>query len=345
MTSAPATHPYLAHQPTHFRGKMILVLVLLLFGGAAYGLYWFLHRPPAVRGMTNAMDNTAWPAWLKQPAKYEPVKAEPPAITPAARDLQAERLAELQRKLDEQQAQLDALKRQPAKTPAPAAHTAPKPKRVSNIFLTPAAPEPPKNGDAPGGATYLLAPGATKIPCQVETAMNSDVEGYFTAKTRVSVYDTQTGQHLLIPQNSTILGHDQSSQLLYGNERMNTISLTLALPDGSSYELGKAPVTDQQGMAGLTGDVNNHWWRLLGAVIVTGALRGGQQALQQSAASAGGADTVAVSIAGSGATKGTQVMGRAMDTRPTITVEAGQLCNVILLKPLSLPAYADGRSN
>jgi type IV secretory pathway VirB10-like protein len=28
------------------------------------------------------------------------------------------------------------------------------------------------------------------------------------------IYDTATGRHLLVPQGSTILGHDQSSVLL-----------------------------------------------------------------------------------------------------------------------------------
>jgi type IV secretory pathway VirB10-like protein len=106
--------------------------------------------------------------------------------------------------------------------------------------------------------TYTVAPGATKIPCQVETAINSDVEGYLTAKVTSGVYDTATGRHLLVPQNSTVLGHDQSSNLLFGNERLPTVSLTLALPDGRSVELGNAPITDQQGVAGLTGKVNNH---------------------------------------------------------------------------------------
>jgi type IV secretory pathway VirB10-like protein len=130
------------------------------------------------------------------------------------------------------------------------------------LFLTPPQTEG-KQDAAPQEPTYVLAPGATKIPCQIETAMHSDVEGYFTAKTRVAVYDTATGQHLLIPQNSTILGHDQSSQLLYGNERMNAISLTLALPDGTSVDLGHAPVTDQQGVAGLTGKVDRSIYRSL----------------------------------------------------------------------------------
>src|SRR5439155_15054787 len=122
----------------------------------------------------------------------------------------------------------------------------------------------------PKTTAYTLAPGTTKLPCIVETAINSDVEGYLTARVSTNVYDTATGRHLLVPQGSTILGHDQSQQLLYGNERLPTISLTLTLPDGRSVDLGHAPITDQQGVAGLSGDVNNHWGRLFGAVFIGG---------------------------------------------------------------------------
>ena len=190
----------------------------------------------------------------------------------------------------------------------------------------------------PGVAEYVLAPGATKLPCILETSVNSDVEGYLTAKVSTNVYDTATGRHLLVPQGSTILGNDQSQQLLFGNERLNTISLTLALPDGRSVDLGKAPITDQQGVAGLTGDVNNHWLRLFGAVFIGGALRGGTQALQVAVSEAAGAQAF---ISGYNSTLNQAVsprLGRALDTRPTITIQAGQLCNIILIKPLSLPA-------
>ncbi len=172
----------------------------------------------------------------------------------------------------------------------------------------------------------------------IETAINSDVEGYFTAKVSTNVYDTATGRHLLVPQGSTILGHDQSSTLLYGNERLPTVSLTLALPDGRSVDLGQAPVTDQQGIAGLTGRVDQHFWRLLGAVFIGGALRGGQQAIQTGIAQAGPLGNVAGGIAATGSQAGQQRNGRALDTRPTIEVGAGQLCNVLLIKPLHLPA-------
>ena len=141
-----------------------------------------------------------------------------------------------------------------------------------------------------------------------------------------------------MPQGSTILGHDQSSTLLYGNERLPTISLTLALPDGRSVDMGQAPVTDHQGVAGLTGKVDQHFWRLFGAVFIGGALQGGMQALQLGAAQAGPVGQVGSGIAATGSQATQQRLGRALDTRPTITVDSGQLCHVLLTKPLHLPA-------
>jgi hypothetical protein len=126
--------------------------------------------------------------------------------------------------------------------------------------------------------------------------------------------------------------------LLYGNARLPTISLTLALPDGRAVDLGQAPVTDQQGVAGLTGRVNQHYGRLFGAVFIGGALRGGMQALQSSIAQASGVGQVAAGIGSLGNQAVTQRAGRAFDTRPTIEVDAEQLCNVLLTKPMYLPA-------
>ena len=108
--------------------------------------------------------------------------------------------------------------------------------------------------------------------------------------------------------------------------------------DGRSVDLGHAPITDQQGVAGLTGDVHNHWGRLFGAVFIGGALRGGTQALTTAMAGAAGAGQIAAGSSGVLNQAMNPRLGRALDTRPTITVEAGQLCNVILIKPLSLPA-------
>jgi hypothetical protein len=71
---------------------------------------------------------------------------------------------------------------------------------------------------------------------------------------------------------------------------------------------------------------------------VGGALRGGAQLVQLEAAQAGGIGQVAGGIAATGSQATQQRLGRALDTRPTITVASGQLCQVLLVKPLSLPA-------
>jgi type IV secretory pathway VirB10-like protein len=322
----------------------VVLLAVVTFAALIGGTIWLL-RTQARPFTMPLIDSTAWPAWMRQAQSYPPSEPEPPKPAAPVTDPNAAllaRLALIQAELDRQRLELDALKKRPSGTtivqaqqgqaakvtPAPTPH-------ASMLFVTHDLKEAPP---APKATEYTLAPGATKLPCIIETAINSDVEGYFTAKVEANVYDTATGRHLLVPQGSTILGHDQSSTLLYGNERLPTISLTPALPDGRSVDLGQAPITDQQGMAGLTGRVNQHYWRLFGAVFIGGALRGGMQALQLQTAGAAGAGQVAGGIAASGSQATQQRLGRALDTRPTIEVDSGQLCQVLLTKPLHLPA-------
>jgi type IV secretory pathway VirB10-like protein len=329
---------------TRLRVGRVLLLALLTGAALIGGTIWLL-RTQARPFTTPTVDSTAWPAWLRQAQTYPTTPPEPPTPAAPAPDPNAALLAKLgllQAELERQRQELEALKKRPAGTTIvppqqqQAAKVTPPPKaNASMLFVAHELKDPP----APPKVTeYTLAPGATKLPCIVETAINSDVEGYFTAKVSTNVYDTATGRHILVPQGSTILGHDQSSVLLYGNERLPTISLTLALPDGRSVDLGQAPVTDQQGIAGLTGRVNQHWWRLFGAVFIGGALRGGMQALQLEMAGAAGAGQVAAGISSVGNQAVQQRLGRALDTRPTIEVDSGQLCQVLLTKPLTLPA-------
>jgi type IV secretory pathway VirB10-like protein len=313
---------------------VLMILVMLAVCGGAY--YLVTHGGIGQVRRWVEKDTAVWPAWFKpQEIAYQP-KSQQLEVNhvQAQRDLNAEEIAKLKGRLTGIEATLEVLKNRKDPTPPPAKAPA-QPKKRSMLFVS----HELKEESTPPPNTYSLAPGATKIPCQVETAINSDVEGYLTAKVTSAVYDTATGQHLLIPQNSTILGHDKSNNLVFGNERLPMISLTLAFRDGRSVELGEAPITDQQGVAGLTGEVNNHWWRLLGAVFVGGSLRAGQQVVQTEIASQGGMAPAAGAFAGTANQAFQPRVTRAMDTRPTITVEAGQLCTVLLTKPLQLPVF------
>jgi type IV secretion system protein VirB10 len=313
--------------------------VLTLLAGSAIGAWvWVFHR--GQRGTAAVTESSVTPGWTASQLHYAKpeLKAEAPAPKPV--DLTAAELARLRAMLAEMQAEIEALKnrkttgttivQQQQQQAAPAKKTP-----GSMLFVSHDVKEGPLPSKTP---EYTLAPGSTKIPCIVETKINSDVPGYFTCRVSTNVFDTASGRHLLVAQGSTVLGHDHSQDLIFGNSRLPTVSLTLALPDGRSVDLGAAPVTDQQGVAGLTGDVDSHWWRLIGAVFIGGALRGGTQALQLAAADAAGVNTV---VSGYGSVINQAVsprLTRALDTRPTITVEAGQIANVLLIRPLSLPA-------
>ena len=183
---------------------------------------------------------------------------------------------------------------------------------------------------------YVLAPGDTKVSCVVEAKQNSDVESVGTVKLTTNLYDTDTRRRLLIPQGSTILVKYQSRNLVYGNQRLPEQSAILTLPNGTTKELNEEPVMDQVGQAGLVSSVDNHYARALGAVIIQGVLRGSQQTIAQTNPLAGG-------VAGSAAQYGQRVTQPYVDTRPTILVEAGEECLVILTRTIKLPEYREKR--
>jgi type IV secretion system protein VirB10 len=217
---------------------------------------------------------------------------------------------------------------------APAATPQKKPREHTPMLFI---EHPPEKKTQQEEDLYWLGAG-TWIPCTVEPRLNSDVPGHFTVKTRVPIYDTKTGQRLLIQQNQPIVAKDDAQALLFGNTRIPTFALTLSNPDGSSVELGEMPITDQLGTNGLTGTVNNHIWRLVWTSLFIGGLRGGQQALQAGLTTGDPTGAIAGSVAGQLSQTGQYRLGRAQDTRPTIEVHSGSLCNVLLTKALQLPA-------
>lgn len=318
------------------------LLGLVAVFGLCAGLYYWAKAAGWLKPVERAAkswDATPNGIGIKSRIVY-PAEPTPAVAMTNGRDPTQEQLDLLKRELAAQRALLEALQKRPQQAPMAAAPPKPPPPATKHrpmLFIT----HKVEASEAPEPDTYQLAPGATKLPCVVETAINSDVgDSFWTAKVRNDIYDTATGHRLLIPQGSTILGKAAGSVLLYGNERLPTFSLALSLPDGRSVDLGQAPATDQQGMAGLTGKVDQHYWRLFGAVFIGGALRGGAQAVMTEAAGAGPLGNIAGGIAGTTGQATQPRIGRALDTRPTIEVEAGSLCQVLLIKPLRLPAVA-----
>jgi hypothetical protein len=266
MTGAPRLddlHGPISPPPRVVRVRVVPWLIGLLVGcGVCVGVYDWAKAA----GWLTPVDRWAKP-WeatnhglgIKGKIVY-PAEPTPAVAVTNHRGLTQEQLDALTRELAAQRALLEAMHKEatPASAGAPVKATTPPPapKYRPMLFVTNTV-EPTED---PEPDTYQPAPGATKLPCVIETAIHSDAgDSFWTAKVRNDVYDSATGGRLLIPQGSTILGKAAGSALLYGNERMSTYSLTLSLRDGRSIDLGHAPATDQQGMAGLTGNVDQHY--------------------------------------------------------------------------------------
>ena len=91
------------------------------------------------------------------------------------------------------------------------------------------------------------------------------------------------------------------------------------------------------GTNGLSDQVDNHIWRLVWTSILGGGLEGGRQMLMVGAGQEG-AWPLAAGLANRGNSVAQQQITRAQDTRPTLTVRAGDLCQLLTTKALKLPA-------
>ena len=316
-------------------------LAVAAIGGMAY-TWWPRHwqQVPVLDEKSSVVFPTpVWNGYQSTPTpKLQQAVFEPDtrydALERQVRAIQAEdaKLREMLQQL--QHRPVEASKAPQA--PAPQAAPAPKPviPRHRDMGYLAFAQAEEKTDAEP---LYALAPGDAKIGCTVEAKQNSDVESIGTVKVTVNVFDTDSRRRLLIPQGSTILVQYQSRNLVYGNQRLPEHSTILTLPNGTTKELNEEPVMDQVGQAGLVSSVDTHFWRAVPAILIQGVLRGSQQTISSTNPVIGG-------VAGSAAQYGQRITQPYIDTRPTIVVEAGEECLVILTRTIQLPEYKEVRA-
>jgi type IV secretion system protein VirB10 len=109
--------------------------------------------------------------------------------------------------------------------------------------------------------------------------INSDLPGDLIAQVSENVYDTASGQHLLIPQGTKAFG-TYDSQVAYAQTRLLVVWKRLIFPDASTLELAGMPGADRGGYAGFHDKVDNHYFRLIGGAVLTSLLTAGFQLSQ-----------------------------------------------------------------
>lgn len=176
------------------------------------------------------------------------------------------------------------------------------------------------------------------IPGVLKSAINSDLPGLIRGIVSEDVYDTSTGINVLIPKGSTIVG-TYDSQIAYGQRRLLAVWTKLIFPDGSTLALKGMPAADQEGSAGLSGEVDNHYLRLFGAALATSVISAGYQ-LSQGAQSTVGAvaqtpgQTIASSLGQQLGQAGTSITTKNLAIQPTLINPVGQRFYVNVTKDI-----------
>lgn len=180
----------------------------------------------------------------------------------------------------------------------------------------------------------------TIIPTVLVTGINSDLPGTILGQVRENIYDTVSGNYLLIPQGSKVLA-SYDSMVAYGQERVLVCWQRLIRPDGTSLSLDCQPGVDLAGYAGFADSVDNHWWRVLTGVALGSVLAAGVVVPQGNVS--GYVPTIgqgmAANAAGAVNQAGQQITNRALNIQPTIKVRPGFSVNVLVTKDLVIPPY------
>lgn len=171
------------------------------------------------------------------------------------------------------------------------------------------------------------------IPVTLFTGINSDLPGRIIAQVRNTVYDTVTGNHVLIPQGSRIIG-EYDSVVAYGQERVLLAFSRIIFPNGNSINLEGMPGIDLSGYAGLSDKVNHHYVRLLTGVLLSALVSASAQETDD-------AEVFLRSAAAQTQDIGEKIAEKNLNIQPTITIRPGWSFNVFVHKDMILEPYSE----
>jgi type IV secretion system protein TrbI len=170
-----------------------------------------------------------------------------------------------------------------------------------------------------------------EIPAIMEQAVNSDLPGDLKALVTANVYDTATGNYLLIPQGARLIG-SYDSAVAYGQNGLQVIWNRIIFPDASSVDLSGMVGQDAHGASGFRQDVDNHYKRLIGFSVLSSLFSAGFQLSQPRRGTILQYPTAAEIAAGSVGQEvsqtGAQITRKNLNIQPTIKVPIGYKFNV-----------------
>jgi type IV secretion system protein VirB10 len=186
---------------------------------------------------------------------------------------------------------------------------------------------------------YQLMAG-TIIPATLLTGVNSDLPGQVIAQVTSPVYDTVTGETVLVPQGARLIGR-YDSVIAFGQSRALLVWSRIIMPDGSSIRIENLAGIDARGFAGLEDKVDYHSWKLLQGVALSTLLGVGSEL---SSDDEGDIARAVRRSAQTGANEaGQEIVRRNLDVQPSITIRPGWRLGVLVNKDIVLKPYQGGK--
>lgn len=181
----------------------------------------------------------------------------------------------------------------------------------------------------------------TVIPGVMISGINSDLPGQIIGQVRENVYDSATGQHLLIPAGTKLIGIYDSS-VTQGQKRVLIAWQRIIFQNGSSISLDIMPGADTSGFSGFNDKVNNHYLKIFGSALLVSVFSTGIQ-LSQHETNAGtegalsSSQVLSQEVGRQMGQLGSELMRRNMNVQPTLTIRPGYRFVIMVQKDIVLP--------
>lgn len=195
----------------------------------------------------------------------------------------------------------------------------------------------------PPRSRYEIQSGSV-IPAALVTGLNSDLAGRVIAQVTAPVYNSVTGDTLLIPQGARLIG-TYNNGVQYGDHRIVLVWNRLILPNGWSINLQQMSASDPTGAAGLQDTTDNHLGRLIGAVGLSTlfSVIGNESEGTSSTSTPNNRQpflqTLGDAAAQQAAQTGSQITQRELTVHPTLRVRPGASVRVLVTRDIQLRPY------
>ncbi len=176
----------------------------------------------------------------------------------------------------------------------------------------------------------------TIIPAVLVTAINTDLPGVVIARVTSNVYSSQNGKYLLIPEGTQLFATYNSS-ISYGQNRVQIAWNKMIRPDGLEMDLGNLNGVDARGQSGNRGHVNTHPFQLAKALGIISMFSILNTKYELNTSNNLYAQNAMADVYGKVTDMEKEIVDRALDIQPTITISSGTVVNLITNRTLDIP--------